>query len=150
MPDRVRYRAASGLRRVSPVNVHAHPELEHTCLRAHAPPPHAGPLGGGLRPPSESSPENRLRRRSRRSKRGHSGTLGGRAGHYSACVSELTGGADGGASEVGRPAVRDQLRTYTDLMLRSPRGVCSVVSIVRTFLSGASVQTDSRDIVLSP
>src|SRR5713101_90689 len=150
MPNRVRHRAAGGLRPVSPVNVHAHPELEHTWLRAHAPPPHAGPLGGGLRPPSESSPENRLRRRSRRSKRGHSGTLGGRAGHYSAGVSELTGGGDDGASDLGRPVAQDQLRTYTDLMLRSPRGACSVVSIVRTLPSGESVQMDWRDIVLSP
>src|SRR2546426_7828906 len=128
MPDRVRHRAAGGLRPVSPVDVHAHPELEHTWLRAHAPPPHAGLLGGGLRPP-------------------HAGL---RAGHYSAGVSEPIGGGDYGASDLGRPVVRDQLRTYTDLMLRSPRGVCSVLSIVRTFLSGESVQTDSRDIVLSP
>src|SRR5437870_8088381 len=76
--------------------------------------------------------------------------LGCRAGHYSAGVSEPTGGGGYGASDLGRPVVRDQLRTYTDLMLRSPRGVCSVLSIVRTFLSGESVQTDSRDIVLSP
>src|SRR5207245_470671 len=63
-------------------------------------------------------------------------TPGCRAGHYRACVSELTGGGDDGASDLGRPGTRDQLRTYTDLMLRSPRGVCSVVSIVRTFPSG--------------
>src|SRR5436305_712592 len=80
----------------------------------------------------------------------HLRTLVCRAGHYSAGVSEPTGGGDDGASDLGRPVVRDQLRTYTDLMLRSPRGVCSVLSIVRTFLSGESVQTDSRDIVLSP
>src|SRR5712691_4850776 len=129
MPNRVRHRAAGGLRPVSPVDVHAHPELEHTWLRAHAPPPHAGLLGGGGFAPR---------------------TLGCRAGHYSASVSEPTGGGDDGASELGRPVVRDQLRTYTDLMLRSPRGVCSVVSIVSTFLSGERVQTDSRDIVLSP
>src|SRR5712691_4360829 len=76
--------------------------------------------------------------------------LGCRAGHYSACMSEPTGGGDDGASDFGRPATRDQLRTYTDFMLRSPRGVCSVVSIVRTLPSGESVQMDWRDIVLSP
>src|SRR5437870_13365733 len=129
MPDRVRHRTAGGLRPDSPLDVHARPELEHTWLRAHAPPPHASLLGGGLRPPHAGLP---------------CGTL------YSAGVSEPTGGGDDGASDLGRPVVRDQLRTYTDLMLRSPRGVCSVLSIVRTFLSGESVQTDSRDIVLSP
>src|SRR2546428_843907 len=76
--------------------------------------------------------------------------LGCRAGHYSACMSEPTGGGDDGASVLGGPVVRDQLRTYTDLMLRSPRGVCSVVSIVRTLPSGESVQMDWRDIVRSP
>src|SRR2546428_9991265 len=150
MPDRVRHRAASGLRSVSPVDVNAHPELENTWLRAHAPPPHASLLGGGQSPPSDSSPhespiapakpavEARLLR-----------ALGCRAGHYSACMSEPTGGGDDGAS-VGGPVVRDQLRTYTDLMLRSPRGVCSVVSIVRTLPSGESVQMDWRGIVRSP
>src|SRR2546430_9100179 len=128
MPDRVRHRAASGLRSVSPVDVNAHPELENTWLRAHAPPPHASLLGGGLRPP-------------------HAGL---RAGHYSAGVSEPTGGGDDGASVLGGPVVRDQLRTYTDLMLRSPRGVCSVVSIVRTLPSGESVQMDWRDNLPSP
>src|SRR5438034_7719513 len=116
MPDRVRHRAAGGLRPVSAVDVHAIPNSRT----------HGFALTLHLR------------------------TLGCRAGHYSASVSEPTGGGDYGASDLGRPVVRDQLRTYTDLMLRSPRGVCSVLSIVRTFLSGESVQTDSRDIVLSP
>src|SRR5437773_2311435 len=65
----------------------------------------------------------------------HPRTLGCRAGHYSAGVSEPTGGGDDGASALGRPVVRDQLRTYTDLMLRSPRGVCSVLSIAGTLVA---------------
>src|SRR5438552_6671386 len=78
----------------------------------------------------------------------HLRTLGCRAGHYSAGVSVPTGGGDDGATAHGRPVVRDQLRTYTDLMLRSPRGVCGVLSIVRTFPAGGRGEADSRDLLL--
>src|SRR5256886_12187818 len=74
----------------------------------------------------------------------HLRTLGCRAGHYSAGVSEPAGGGDDRASDLGRPVARDQVRTYTDLMLRSPRGACSVVSIVRTFPSGERDRKGTR------
>ncbi len=56
----------------------------------------------------------------------------------------------GRGARMDAPSRADQLRWYTVFIARSPRGLCMVVSIVRTRPSGESVQTDCRDIVWSP
>src|SRR6059036_160742 len=53
---------------------HARRTLCTLSVRPRAPTPHA--LGGGLRPPSETSPQDSLRRQSRRSKVEHSRVAG--------------------------------------------------------------------------
>src|SRR5437867_9987411 len=85
---------------------------------------------------------DRLKRRHRRAKNRRPGAGGQET---RAIVDTRTG-----ASESGRPVARGQLRTYTVFMARSPRGLCIVVSIVRTRPSGESVQMDCRDMVRSP